>query len=953
MRINHNIPALYALNALNDTNNQLQKTIRNLSTGLRINMAADDAAGLAISEKMRAQIRGLDQAIRNSQDGISMIQTAEGALTEVHSILQRIRELTVQAANDTITATDRTYIQGEIDQLKDEINRIANTTQFNKKLLLNGDASTLWSSDKLSAAVVARGSEKDQFGQKISTEGNYKINITTNPGAAQVQKSNIYEVSRDEIKTVIMSESSPDPTYITPMNPPTSPPPAPPTPTPLGSPIDINAPVVPVPSAGWNFNSATGVLTITGSDAIEITGTTTTNRIVVASGITANIILSGVGINATGGSAFNMTGATVNLYLEGTNTLSSGSGRAGIEAPVNSTLTINGSGTLSAMGGYGSAGIGGGDGIGSGTITISDGTITASGGIYGAGIGGGGSGSGGGGNIGGNSGTITINGGTVTANGGQFGAGIGGGDGGNGGAVTISGGTIAANGGDRGAGIGGGGSSGSYVGGDGGFIAIVGGTFAAQGGNDGGAGIGGGYGGSGGGAGGTIQIFGGSGTAIGGDGGTGIGGGRNGAGADILIKNGSYDLGTPVTVPGWIQTNATITATGGTGAIANIDGVPKIVVEKIETIYTELTYITKFHNANGLFTVRQPQNITIYQGDGKSTSVTLYASDTMYDVADKINSAIAFGLGHSVYTDNASKFCTIADGTENTSESIYEVEPIYSEFAYVLDDDGKHVLDSDGKSIVAPKEIIGYKYYATMLVRSAIPGAGGELYFSGDEDVLQALGLNTIQQSKESEFTVTVYDAHTGNMANSPQKVSGNVIYGAVTDNIDVKFNPLANINVTWNERTKSYNFSQISEPYTTIVHIANNETVLQVGANEQEALTIRLGNMSASALGLDGILVVSRELASRAIMRLDAAITKVSKQRALLGAYQNRLEHTVTNLKVASTNTTAAESRIRDADMSKEMLNFTRLQILMQSGTSMLAQANQLPQTVISLIRG
>ncbi|GHS92822.1 hypothetical protein AGMMS50276_01620 [Synergistales bacterium] len=179
------------------------------------------------------------------------------------------------------------------------------------------------------------------------------------------------------------------------------------------------------------------------------------------------------------------------------------------------------------------------------------------------------------------------------------------------------------------------------------------------------------------------------------------------------------------------------------------------------------------------------------------------------------------------------------------------------------------------------------------------------------------------------------------------------MIHGAVTDNIDVKFNPLANISVSWNEKTKSYNFSQISEPYTTIVHIANNETVLQVGANEQEDLTVRLGNMSASALGLDGILVVSRETAARAITRLDAAITKVSKQRATLGAYQNRLEHTVTNLTTASTNTTAAESRIRDADMSKEMLNFTRLQILMQSGTSMLAQANQLPQTIISLIRG
>ncbi|GHV41578.1 hypothetical protein FACS1894187_23390 [Synergistales bacterium] len=352
----------------------------------------------------------------------------------------------------------------------------------------------------------------------------------------------------------------------------------------------------------------------------------------------------------------------------------------------------------------------------------------------------------------------------------------------------------------------------------------------------------------------------------------------------------------------------------------------------MKTVAKTLSEMPEFYNVNGVFTVQDPQTITVYQGDGKNTSVTLYADDTMYSVAKKINDAIAFSLGQSVYTDNATNFCTISDGTLNTSESIATKEPVY-------DDKG---------------DVIGYKHYcATMLVRSAIPGAGGELYFSGDEDLLNTLGLNTIQQSKESEFTVTVYDAHSGKLVNETQTVSGNVIYGAITDNIDVKFNPLANINVSWNENTKSYNFSQISEPYTTIVHIANNETVLQIGANEQEDLTIRLGNMSASALGLDGILVISRETAARAITRLDAAITKVSKQRATLGAYQNRLEHTVTNLTTASTNTTAAESRIRDADMSKEMLNFTRLQILMQSGTSMLAQANQLPQTVIGLIRG
>ncbi|TZE82172.1 flagellin Hag [Calorimonas adulescens] len=144
MIINHNISALNTYRQLSVNNTNAQKSLEKLSSGLRINRAGDDAAGLAISEKMRGQIRGLDQAQRNAQDGISLIQTAEGALNETHSILQRMRELVVQAANDTNTTTeDRANIQKEISQLQSEINRIASTTQFNTKNLLDGTASGL------------------------------------------------------------------------------------------------------------------------------------------------------------------------------------------------------------------------------------------------------------------------------------------------------------------------------------------------------------------------------------------------------------------------------------------------------------------------------------------------------------------------------------------------------------------------------------------------------------------------------------------------------------------------------------------------------------------------------------------------------------------------------------------------------------------------------------------
>ena len=139
MVVQHNMTSMNANRNLGVSCGNLAKSTEKLSSGYKINRAGDNAAGLAISEKMRGQIRGLDQASSNAEDGISLIQTAEGALTETHSIIQRMRELAVQSASDTNTDDDRTQIQNEIDQLTQEVDRIANTTEFNTKKLLNGD----------------------------------------------------------------------------------------------------------------------------------------------------------------------------------------------------------------------------------------------------------------------------------------------------------------------------------------------------------------------------------------------------------------------------------------------------------------------------------------------------------------------------------------------------------------------------------------------------------------------------------------------------------------------------------------------------------------------------------------------------------------------------------------------------------------------------------------------
>jgi flagellin len=143
LRINNNVEALIAHDALVKTSSQVSKSMERLSTGLRINRAADDAAGLAISELMRGQIRGLQQASRNIEDGVSFVQTAEGSLDEVHSMLQRIRELAVQYQNGTLSDASHTAIQSEVDQLAAEIERVGTSAKFNGVTLLDADGTSV------------------------------------------------------------------------------------------------------------------------------------------------------------------------------------------------------------------------------------------------------------------------------------------------------------------------------------------------------------------------------------------------------------------------------------------------------------------------------------------------------------------------------------------------------------------------------------------------------------------------------------------------------------------------------------------------------------------------------------------------------------------------------------------------------------------------------------------
>ena len=194
MIVQHNMSALNTNRQLGITNKALANTTEKLASGYRVNRAADDAAGLSISEKMRAQIRGLNQASRNAQDGQSLIQTAEGALNEIHSVLQRMRELVVQASNDTNVSADRKAIALEIRALTSEINRIASQTEFNTMKLLNGSF--------VNKGLQVGANSGQTISIKISAMTAGKLGVTAGAIAAKISTATSYKDITSLIKIV-------------------------------------------------------------------------------------------------------------------------------------------------------------------------------------------------------------------------------------------------------------------------------------------------------------------------------------------------------------------------------------------------------------------------------------------------------------------------------------------------------------------------------------------------------------------------------------------------------------------------------------------------------------------------------------------------------------------------------------------------------------------------------
>ncbi len=293
----------------------------------------------------------------------------------------------------------------------------------------------------------------------------------------------------------------------------------------------------------------------------------------------------------------------------------------------------------------------------------------------------------------------------------------------------------------------------------------------------------------------------------------------------------------------------------------------------------------------------------------------IYGNDTVNDLVKKLNTAVAVGLGQAKYVDDANKFVTFTEGAKTGAESVA----------------------------------------GTLVIRSALTGSKGEISVSGSEELLNALSLNTIRESKESRYNVDVIDAHDGAVIAQNVNITGNRLVGVVHKNVDVEFDSMMGLQATWSESTGNYSIiSTTGDSGTDIVlHLADNTMIFQTGAGEGEDVILSLGDMSSDALGLNGVNVMSREKAAKSIDLIDKAIDRVSMQQAKLGAAQNRLEHHLGNLTDETEALIGANSRIRDTDYASELLEYTKMQILMQANTAMLAQSNQIQtNTILSILR-
>ena len=761
LSIVNNSTAIGAQSSVNNANNNLTKTIKSLSTGLRINSASDDASGLAVSEKLRAQISGLNKAATNAQDAISMLQTAEGAMGSMTSMVQRIRELAVQAGDPAYTSNDRAMLQLEVDQLKQEIDRVSSSTEFNTKKLLNGDAAALWSASNGDIEAIIKGA---------AAEGNYKISYDVDPGQNSVYKSNIMRLGEGEMSYDINTNG----TSIT------------------------------------KFDNIQGMLR--GSDmTIKVKGTAATTASAVFTGGTG-------GMNSAAMTAAGFT-STALATVTGGNSYS-------IEFEALGKRTASGTGQIRFR-----------------VMNTKTGELSEWK-------------------------TASVNSAGAVLNASAISTGLAGLDK----PVLTSAATTFT-------------ATAAWISGDKMLVNVAGVRASSS-------------------TSATIQI------------------GSTGSTLHINADATNSATATTHTIYTSQMDDAGNVYYGSMDiklekgdVVSGTASIDILGAGDVASKYTKLSQLAQFTNADGRMVLDNTQEISIYAGNGKTAKVTLEGSDTIADLESKLTAALVDQLGMGADVTNTS-----ATTVNNNLVKFVETK-------------------GTGDRAVA----------GTFVIQGAVLGDSSNLTFVGDEGVLNALGINQIQKATDSALNVRVQDAHTGAFIGEDTVTDGrlrNIIEG-----VDIDIIPSSAADIAFDTATNTMKFLAKAEPEVAYLHIKDNSTVAAIGANEGQTLDISIGRLDTKSMGIDGVNVATFDDAQSSITKLDMALEQISKARATAGAQMNRLEYTISNLNTTRENMVAAESRIRDLDIAVASTNLAAQQVVLQSATAMLAQANQIPSYAMQLL--
>jgi len=754
LRINQNVVSLSTYGNLTQTSNRLEKSIEKLSSGMRINRAADDAAGLSISEKMRRQIRGLNRAVLNAQDGVSMLQTAEGALNETHSILHRMRELAIQSSNDTLTSGDRLEIQKEVVQLRDDLDRISRNTEFNTKKLLDGSQTALIStSSSYSNGIVT--------GNAHSTGGDYEINLDLlNAGISQMQRSQIFAV-KDAAGVLATGNTE----------------------------LQSIA----------QFYNANGVFILETPLSVTLSGNSKSSSVILDAQMTLDDLASAFqnAINSSNGLGIkNSRVATIN------------------------TVQTN----VAGLGGY---------------IEI----------------------------ISGNVGEM-----------GEF-----------------------------------------SMSGDQSVIDALGMSISRESANS------------------RVELtlrdsFGNvknvkteTNRAVG-----------LLSGIDVVFDSQPAQIaGTSGLEPGLL-----ISAAGGESF--NLAIGTSTVEITLQTGYWTMEGLTRSIN-HQIATATEtglPELLglkaTVVEGEIRLAYEKPATASNTLSTSIIITSATqsTIGLVNGIYSG-------FVDGVKRQSSVEWGFSRFVASSKYdILAGDPVIISVSDGVGTVE------------ITLMNTLGTAAADL-LTADMVAFKYFQASVNQTMLNATVAVRI-DQHGGAMAFTSLRVGDYHKDGGPT------YTSLISLNMA-NDFQSVLMQSKFGVKEGTAIgtgdanyrmHVVDSAPQFHIGADQGQTMRIGIADMSSSALGVENIDLTTVAASQKALGKINKAIDLVSSERSKMGAFQNRLEYAINNLRNTHSNLTASESRIRDADVAHEMIEFTRNQIVSQSGTAMLAQANLIPQGVLQLLQ-